>query len=36
VRALHGVDDAAGREGYLRAIETYGQVLAQRASILRG
>ena len=35
VRALHGVDDAAGREGYLRAIETYGQALAQRASNLR-
>jgi len=36
IRALHGVDDAAGREGYLRAIETYSQALAQRASILRG
>jgi uncharacterized membrane protein YccC len=36
VRALHGVEDAAGREGYLRAIDTYGQALAQRAGILRG
>jgi hypothetical protein len=34
VRALHGVDDAQGREGYLRAIETYGQALTRRANAL--
>ncbi len=34
VRALHGVDDAAGRETHLRAIETYGQALVQRATTL--
>jgi uncharacterized membrane protein YccC len=34
VRALHGVDDAAGRETHLRAIETYGQALVRRATTL--
>ena len=34
VRALHGVDDAKGRETHLRAIETYGQALLQRATTL--
>ena len=33
VRALHGVDDAKGRETHLRAIETYSQALLQRATL---
>jgi uncharacterized membrane protein YccC len=34
IRALHGVEDAAGRAAHLRTIEIYGQALLQRATTL--